>query len=84
MRPLLEPHLRNEETIYVDFDDRGAHAQARWHAAALAVPDDRVVILPDGGIPPPDSLVLLLFQECDFKCEQIESWDRYRLVRAEG
>ena len=84
VRPLLEPHLRAGETIHVDFDDRGAQAQARWHAAALDVPDERVVVLPDGGIPPPGSLVLLHFQDCDFACEEIERWELYRLARAAG
>jgi hypothetical protein len=82
VRPLLEPHLEAGESIYIDFDDRGAQAQARWHAAALGVPSERVVILPDGGIAPRGSLVLLHFQECDFACEQIESWEQYRLARA--
>ena len=84
VRPLLERHLRAGETIHVDFDDRGAQAQARWNAAALAVPDERVVVLADGGIPPPRSLVLLLFQDCDFACAEIESWELYRLARAAG
>ncbi|MGH3126760.1 MAG: hypothetical protein ACRDPX_02455 [Gaiellaceae bacterium] len=84
VRPLLEPHLKAGETIHVDFDDRGAQAQARWHAAALDVPDERVVVLPDGGIPPPGSLVLLQFQDCDFTCEEIERWELYRLARAVG
>lgn len=84
VRPLLEPHLRAGETIHVDFDDRGAQAQARWHAAALDIPDERVVVLPDGGIPPPGSLVLLQFQDCDFACEEIERWELYRLARAAG
>ena len=84
VRPLLEPHLRAGETINVDFDDRGAQAQARWHAAALHLPDERVIVLPDGGIPPPGSLVLLQFQDCDFECEEIERWELYRLARAAG
>ena len=84
VRPLLEPHLQAGETIHVDFDDRGAQAQARWHAAALDVPDERVVVLSDGGIPPPGSLVLLQFQDCDFACEEIERWELYRLARATG
>ena len=83
VRPLLEPHLRAGETVYVDFDDRGAHAQARWLAADLGV-FDQVVVLPDGGIPPAGSLVFLLFQECDFGCEDLERWDKYRLRRATG
>ena len=53
VEPLLEGPLASGETIYVDFDDRGAHAQARWRAAEADVPQSRVVILPDGGIPPP-------------------------------
>jgi hypothetical protein len=84
VRPLLEPHLLAGETIYLDLDDRGAHAKARWHAAELDVPDERVVILPDGGVPPPGSLVLLHFQECDFECDVVESWELYRLARAAG
>jgi hypothetical protein len=84
VRPLLEPHLRAGETIYLDRDDRGAQAQARWHAADLDLPDERTVVLPDGGVPPPGSLVLLLFQECDFECDVVESWDRYRLARTAG
>jgi hypothetical protein len=82
VRPLLDPHLRAGDTIHVDFDDRGAQAQARWHAAALGLPNERVVVLPDGGIPPPGSLVLLQFQDCDFACEEIERWELYRLARA--
>jgi hypothetical protein len=84
VRPLLDPHLRAGDTIHVDFDDRGAQAQARWHAAALGLPNERVVVLPDGGIPPPGSLVLLQFQDCDFACEEIERWELYRLARAAG
>jgi hypothetical protein len=84
VRPLLEPHFRAGETIYLDFDDRGAQAQARWQAAELGVPDDRVVILPDGGVPPPGALVLLLFQDCDFPCEEVETWEHYRLARSGG
>lgn len=37
-----------------------------------------------GGIPPPGSLVFLRFQECDFPCEQVASWEDYRLMRATG
>ena len=52
VEPLLEGPLAAGETIYVDFDDRGAQAQARWRVAEAGLPDDRVVILPDGGVPP--------------------------------
>jgi hypothetical protein len=82
--PLLAQPLSSGEPIYVDFDDRGAQAQARWRAAAAEVPEDRIVILADGGIPPPGSLVFLRFQDCDFACEDVASWEEYRLVRAVG
>ncbi len=36
--PLLEEPFAQGESIYVDFDDRGAQAQARWHAAAAGLP----------------------------------------------
>jgi hypothetical protein len=53
VEPLLRGPLASGEPIYVDFDDRGAQAMARWRAAVAGVPQDRIVILPDGGIPPP-------------------------------
>jgi hypothetical protein len=84
VEPLLEAPLSSGEPIYVDFDDRGAQAQVRWRAAAADVPDDRIVILPDGGIPPPGSIVFLRFQDCDYACEEVASWEEYRLVRATG
>jgi hypothetical protein len=82
VEPLLAGPLAEGETIYVDFDDRGAQAQARWRVAAAGLPQSRVVVLPDGGIPPPGALVLLHFQECDFECTEVASWERYRLMRA--
>ena len=36
--PLLEEPLASGETIYLDYDDRGAHAQARWYAAEAGLP----------------------------------------------
>ena len=84
VEPLLRAPLASGEPIYVDFDDRGAQAMARWRAAAAGVPQDRIVILPDGGVPPPRSLVFLRFQECDFTCEDVASWEDYRLERAVG
>ena len=84
VKPLLDEALAAGDTIYTDFDDRGAQAQARWRAAAAGVPQSRIVILPDGGVPPTGSLVLLLFQDCDYECVDVESWEDYRLVRAGG
>jgi hypothetical protein len=82
--PLLEEPLAAGETLYVDFDDRGAQAQVRWRVAAAGLPQSRVVILPDGGIPPAGSLVFLRFQGCDFDCLEVTSWEEYRLMRSVG
>jgi hypothetical protein len=82
VKPLLEGPLASGETIYVDFDDRGAQAQARWRVAAAGLPASRVSILADGGIPPSGSLVFLRFQDCDFECEEIARWEDYRLARS--
>ncbi len=84
VEPLLREPLASGEPIYADFDDRGAQAQARWRAAAAGATQDRIVILPDGGVPPPGSLVFLRFQDCDFECEEVARWEEYRLVRAGG
>ena len=84
VEPLLEEPLASGEPIYVDFDDRGAQAQARWRAAVAGIPQDRIVILPDGGVPPPGSFVFLRFQDCDYECEDVAGWENYRLVRSVG
>ena len=84
VKQLLEGPLASGEPIYLDFDDRGAQAEARWRAAVAGVPQNRIVILPDGGIPPPGSLVFLRFQDCDFQCKQVANWEDYRLMRATG
>jgi Dolichyl-phosphate-mannose-protein mannosyltransferase len=84
VEPLLEGPLASGETIYVDYDDRGAQVQARWHAAERGVPQSRIVILPDGGVPPQGSIVFLRFQDCDFACEEVARWEKYRLARALG
>jgi Dolichyl-phosphate-mannose-protein mannosyltransferase len=84
VKPLLEEPLASGKPIYLDYDDRGAQAEARWRAAVAGLPDDRIVILPDGGVPPPGSLVFLRFQECDYPCEEVARWEDYRLMRATG
>lgn len=82
--PLLEQPFATGETIYVDYDDRGAQAQVRWHAVEDGLPQSRVVVLPDGGIPPVGSIVFARFQECDYACEKFASWEEYWLARAVG
>ena len=81
--PLLDPVLDDGETIYVDYDDRGAQVEARWHAVEQGIPRERVVVLPDGGVPPAGSVVFGLFQECDYACEKFARWEGYWLARAE-
>ena len=82
--PLLDKAFAEGGRVYIDFDDRGAQAEARWHAAETGLPDDRVVILPDGGVPPPGSLVFARFQECDYVCTEVARWEDYRVLRAVG
>jgi 4-amino-4-deoxy-L-arabinose transferase-like glycosyltransferase len=82
--PLLEQPFASGETIYIDFDDRGAQAEALWHAAEDGIPRERILILPDGGIPPKDAVVFGRFQECDYVCEKTARWEGYWLARAVG
>jgi Dolichyl-phosphate-mannose-protein mannosyltransferase len=84
VKPLLQQAFAGGKTIYIDYDDRGAQAQARWHAAEAGVPSDRIAILPDGGIPPRGSTVFGLFQECDYVCRKFARWDHYWLAKAIG
>lgn len=81
---LLREGFAGGRTIYIDFDDRGAQAQALWHATEDGIGRNRVVILPDGGIPPPGSIVFERFQECDYVCTKFASWEGYWLARAVG
>ena len=84
VKPLLQQAFASGKTIYIDYDDRGAQAQARWHAAETGVPSDRIAILPDGGIPPQGSTVFGLFQECDYVCRKFARWEHYWLAKAIG
>jgi hypothetical protein len=81
---LLQKAFVAGRPIYIDYDDRGAQAQAHWHAAEDGVPLDRIQILPDGGIPPKGSTVFGLFQECDYVCHKFAEWQQYWLARAIG
>src|SRR6266545_2922365 len=82
VEPLLQQAFASGKTIYIDYDDRGAQAQARWHAAEDGVPSKRIQILPDGGIPPAGSTVFGLFQECDYVCDEFARWKGYWLAKA--
>jgi hypothetical protein len=84
VKPLLDQAFATGKPIYIDYDDRGAQAQARWHAAESGLSRDRVKILPDGGIPPTGSIVFGLFQECDYVCKKFARWEGYWLAKAIG
>jgi len=84
VEPLLQRAFASDKTIYIDYDDRGAQAQARWHAAEDGVPKARIQILPDGGIPPRGSMVFGYSQECDYVCQKFARWERYWLATAVG
>lgn len=84
VKPLLDQAFSTGGPLYIDYDDRGAQAEARWHATELGMPQDRIVILPDGGIPPPGSVVFARFQECDYVCDEFARWEDYWLARAIG
>ena len=84
VKPLLDQAFAIGKPIYIDYDDRGAQAQARWHAAESGLSRDRVRILPDGGIPPRGSTVFGLFQECDYVCKEFARWQGYFLAKAIG
>jgi 4-amino-4-deoxy-L-arabinose transferase-like glycosyltransferase len=84
VKPLLEPAFESGNPIYIDYDDRGAQAQARWHAAEAGLPRDRIQVLPDGGIPPVGSTVFGLFQECDYDCRKFAEWEKYWLATTVG
>jgi hypothetical protein len=81
---LLERPLASGQPIYIDYDDRDAQTEARWHAVAEGIPASRIVVLADGGIPPFGATVFGRFQECDYVCVKTASWETYWVARAEG
>lgn len=82
--PLLRQAFASGKTIYIDYDDRGAQTQARWHAVEDGIPFNRIQVLPDGGIPPRGATVFGLFQACDYVCKKFVQWENYWLARAVG
>jgi hypothetical protein len=82
--PLLRQAFASGKTIYIDYDDRGAQTQARWHAVEDGIPFNRIQVLPDGGIPPRGATVFGLFQACDYVCKKFAQWENYWLARAVG
>lgn len=74
---LLSLGFAKGQTIYVDHDEPHALVYARWYAVEHHMSQSRVVRLPDGGIPPTDSVVFGRFQGCDFVCKKFASSDDY-------
>jgi hypothetical protein len=81
---LLKPAFATGKTIYIDYDDRDAQTEARWHAADDGVPVERIQTLPDGGIPPRGAVVFGRFQACDYVCRKNAEWATYWLAKAVG
>jgi 4-amino-4-deoxy-L-arabinose transferase-like glycosyltransferase len=81
---LLRPPFASGKTIYIDYDDRDAQTEARWHAVDDGVPVDRIQTLPDGGVPPRGSVVFGRFQQCDYVCRKYAHWSTYWLAKAVG
>jgi hypothetical protein len=84
VQQLLKPAFATGKTIYIDYDDRDAQTEARWHAADDGVPVARIQTLPDGGIPPRGALVFGRFQKCDYVCRKNAEWATYWLATAVG
>jgi 4-amino-4-deoxy-L-arabinose transferase-like glycosyltransferase len=81
---LLRPAFATGKRIYIDYDDRDAQTEARWHAVDDGLSAGRIQTLPDGGVPPPGSLVFGRLQSCDYVCRKYSTWATYWLAKAVG
>jgi hypothetical protein len=81
---LLDRAFAEGAVVYVDFDDRYAQTHALWYAVSHGLGRARVSILPDGGVPPPGSIVFGRFQACDFVCAELERSHTYWIAQARG
>jgi len=59
-----------------------AQAQACRRVAEAHLSWKRDVDILDSGVPSPDSLASLRFQDCAHECDEIANWKDYHLVRA--
>jgi hypothetical protein len=80
--PLLANAFAYDGTVWIDHDDRYAQAHAFWYAASHGIPTSHVVVLPDGGAPPPGSMVFGRLQQCDYVCTRLAEADTYWTARA--
>ena len=78
---LLARALAKGGPVYIDFDDRQPQAHARWYAASRGLPESSVVVLPDGGVPPPDSWIFGYFKTCDYACAEVGRSGDYWIAR---
>jgi hypothetical protein len=81
---LLEQAWANGGTVYVDYDDLEPLTLARWYALTKAIPQRRVVRLPDGGIPPTGTIAFGRTQTCDYVCTRIARSGDYWIARVKG
>ncbi|HEY6015356.1 MAG TPA: hypothetical protein VIU16_01110, partial [Gaiellaceae bacterium] len=81
---LLARAFSGGATVYVDHDDRYAQTHALWYAVSHGLPRERVSILPDGGMPPPGSMVFGRFQTCDYVCTTLATSYTYWIAKAVG
>jgi hypothetical protein len=81
---LLAQGWKNGGTVYVDYDDLEPLTLARWYALDRGISQQRVVRLPDGGIPPTGAIAFGRTQKCDYKCTRIGRYGDYWIARVEG
>ena len=81
---LLERGWEDGGTVYVDYDDREPLTLARWYALDHGIPQQRVVRLPDGGVPPTGAAAFGRTQPCDYRCSRVAESGDYWLARVDG
>ena len=81
---LLSRAFAGGQTVYIDHDDVYAQTHALWYAVSHGLPERRVSILPDGGIPPKGSTAFGRVQACDYLCARYATADTYWVARALG
>jgi hypothetical protein len=81
---LLERGWQDGGTVYVDYDDREPLTLARWYALDHGISQQRVVRLPDGGVPPTGAAAFGRTQPCDYRCTRVAESGDYWLARVDG
>ena len=81
---LLERGWKDGGAVYVDYDDREPLTLARWYALDHGLSEERVVRLPDGGVPPTGAAAFGRTQPCDYRCTRLAESGDYWLARVDG